>query len=80
MRRIFPVGFPILLLLSFCAAQDGTATLGSIRGEVVNRNQSGEPAVLPGARIVVHGPINKEAQSDALGAFAIETSKRVLPV
>lgn len=72
MRRIFPIGFSILLLLTLCSAQDSTATQGSIRGEVVTRNQNGEPAVLPDARIVLHGPINTEAQSDASGAFAIE--------
>jgi hypothetical protein len=72
MRRIFPVGFSILMLLTFCSAKDGTATLGSIRGEVVTRNQNGEPAVLPGAHVVLHGPINKEAKSDASGAFSIE--------
>jgi Carboxypeptidase regulatory-like domain len=73
MRRIFPVGFSILLLLAFCSAQDNIATQGSIRGEVVTRNQNGEPAVFPNARIVLHGPINTEAQSDASGAFAIDS-------
>jgi len=71
MRRIVPVGFSILLLLTFCSAQDSTAPQGSIRGVIVAKNQNGEPAVLPDARIVLHGPTNKEAQSDASGAFAI---------
>ena len=72
MRRKFPVSFSVLLLLNLCFAKDNIATEGSIRGEVVTRNQNGEPAVFPNARIVLHGPINAEAQSDASGAFAID--------
>ena len=72
MRRMVPVGSSILLLLAFCSAQHSTATQGSIRGEVVSRNQNGEPAVFANARIVLHGPINTQAQSDASGAFAID--------
>jgi hypothetical protein len=60
MRRIVPVGFSILLLLTFCSAQDNTATQGSIRGEVVARNQNGEPAVLPDARIVLNALMHSE--------------------
>src|SRR5262249_15268199 len=72
MRRILLTGFSTLVLLAFSFAQDRPAATGSIRGEVVTRNQNGETAVLPGARIVLHGPINKEAQSDASGAFVID--------
>ncbi|HEV2732601.1 MAG TPA: carboxypeptidase regulatory-like domain-containing protein, partial [Terriglobales bacterium] len=72
MRRCLPVVFSTLVLLASCFAQDDHAAMGSIRGEVVTRNQNGEPAVLPDARIVLHGPINKEAQSGASGAFAID--------
>jgi hypothetical protein len=72
MRRISFIVFSTLLLLVRCFPQDGPATPGSIRGEVVTKTQNGEPAVLPEARIVLHGPVNKEAQSDARGAFAID--------
>jgi len=44
---------------------------GSIRGEVVTKTKSGEEAVFPNAHIVLRGPADKEAQSDARGAFVI---------
>jgi TonB dependent receptor/Carboxypeptidase regulatory-like domain len=72
MRRIFLVGCSILVLLTFCFPQHGPAAPGSIRGEVVTKTQNGEPAVLPDAHIVLYGPTNREAQSDARGAFAID--------
>jgi len=73
MRRISLIVFSTLVLLICCFAEDGPATPGSIRGEVVTKTQGGEPAVLPDARIVLHGPINKETQSDARGAFAVDS-------
>jgi len=78
MRRIWPVGFSILLLLVFCSPQDSTATQGSIRGEVVTRNQNREPAVFPNARIILHGPINREAQSDASSPDPVLTTVEFL--
>jgi TonB dependent receptor/Carboxypeptidase regulatory-like domain len=72
MRRISLIAFSTLVLLVHCLAEDGSPTWGSIRGQVVTKTQDGEPAVLPDARIVLHGPINKETQSDARGAFAID--------
>src|SRR6266478_3527457 len=72
MRRISFIVFSALLLLVRCFPQDGPAAPGSIRAKVVTKTQNGEPAVLPEARIVLHGPVNKEAQSDARGAFAID--------
>ena len=36
------------------------------------KGTNGEPAVLPGARIVLRGPITKETESDTQGAFAID--------
>lgn len=72
MRRILMAGVSTLVLLSFSFAQADRETMGSIRGQVVTRNQDGETAVLPDARVVLHGPTNKEAQSDASGAFAID--------
>ncbi len=73
MRGISLIVFSTLVLLICCFAEDGPATPGSIRGEIVTKTQNGEPAVLPDARIVLHGPINKETQSDARGAFAIDS-------
>ena len=71
MRRVSLIVFSTLILFIHCVAQDASAP-GSIRGEVVTRNENGEPAVLPHASIVLRGPINKDAQSDAQGAFAID--------
>jgi len=71
-RKILLIVFSTLVLLVGCFAEGKPATPGSIRGAVVTKTQNGEPAVLPDARIVLHGPINKETQSDARGAFAID--------
>jgi hypothetical protein len=60
-----------LVLLIPCLAKDNL-TSGSIRGEVVTAAGDGEPAVLPHARIVLHGPANKETESDAQGAFVVD--------
>jgi hypothetical protein len=46
----------ILLSLALAFAQGASSTYGLIRGEVFTKGVNGEPAVLPGARIVVHGP------------------------
>src|SRR6266550_3902790 len=72
MRRISFIVFSTLALLVPCFPQDRPATSGSIRGNVFTTTQNGEPAVLPGARIVLHGLVNKETESDAQGAFAID--------
>lgn len=71
MRRIPLIVLLTLMLAVHCFSQDSTAS-GSIRGEVVTRNQNGEPAVLPGARIFLHGAITKETESDAKGAFVVD--------
>ena len=72
MRKILLIVFSTLLLLVRCFPKGDPATPGSIRGEVVTKTQNGEPAVLPDARIVLHGPVSKETQSDPQGAFAID--------
>ncbi len=72
MRRISLIVLSTLVLLVPCFPQDRPATSGSIRGNAFTTTQNGEPAVLPGARIVLHGLIKKETESDAQGAFAID--------
>src|SRR6266436_10262203 len=62
----------ILLFVLPAFAQDGSIASGSIRGDVFTKGTNGEPAVLPGALIVLHGPITKETESDAKGAFAVD--------
>ena len=46
--------------------------LGLLRGDVFAKGTNGEPAVLPGARIVLRRPITEETEWDTLGAFAID--------
>ena len=73
MRRLPFIVISTLALLVRCFPNDAIAEKsGSFRGEVVTRHQNGVPAVLLAARIVLHGPMNKETQSDATGAFAID--------
>jgi hypothetical protein len=62
----------MLLFLGLGFAQGSSLAFGSIRGDVFMKGTNGEPAVLPGVRIVLHGPINKETESDAQGAFAVD--------
>ena len=72
MRQLFGTGLSVLLFLGLGFAQGGYPAPGSIRGDVFTKGTNGEPAVLPGVRIVLHGPITKETESDVLGAFAID--------
>jgi outer membrane receptor protein involved in Fe transport len=72
MRTLIGIALAILLFLGPCFAQRNSPALGSVRGDVFTKGTNGEPAVLPSARIVLHGPITRETESDALGAFAID--------
>jgi hypothetical protein len=72
MRVLIGIAFTIPLLLAACFAQSNSPAPGSIRGDVFMKGTNGEPAVLPGVRIVLHGPITRETESDAQGAFAID--------
>jgi hypothetical protein len=62
-----------LLFVLPAFAQNGSIASGSIRGDVFTKGTNGEPAVLPGVLVVLHGPITKETESDAQGAFAIDS-------
>jgi len=72
MRTLIGMALAILLLLGLGFAQGCSPVFGSIRGDVFTKGTNGEPAVLPGARIVLRGPITKETESDTQGAFAID--------
>jgi hypothetical protein len=72
MRTLIGIALAILLLLGLDFAQGSSLALGSIRGDVFTKGTNGEPAVLPGARIVLRGPITRETESDTQGAFAID--------
>ncbi|MCU1301296.1 MAG: Outer rane receptor for ferrienterochelin and colicin [Candidatus Sulfotelmatobacter sp.] len=73
MRKSTAYVASILLFVFPAFAQSGSTESGSIRGDVFTKGTNGEPAVLPGVRIVLHGPITKETESDAQGAFAIDS-------
>jgi len=62
----------ILLLVLPALAQSGSTASGSIRGDVFTKGTNGEPAVLSGVFIVLHGPITTEIESDGQRAFAID--------
>jgi hypothetical protein len=72
LRHFSGSGLSVLLFLGLGFAQGGSPAPGSIRGDVFTKGMNGEPAVLPGVRIVLHGPTTKETESDAQGAFAID--------
>src|SRR5580658_6192905 len=72
MRTLIGIASALLLIVGLGFAQGGSPAFGSIRGDVFTRGTNGEPAVLPSVRVVLHGPITKETESDALGAFAID--------
>jgi hypothetical protein len=72
MRILIGIAFAMLLFQGLDFTQGSSPTSGSIRGDVFTKGTNGEPAVLPGIRIVLHGPITEETESDAQGAFAID--------
>jgi len=73
LRRLSGIGLSVLLFLGLGFAQGGSPPPGSIKGDVFTKGTNGEPAVLPGVRIVLHGPVTRETESDAQGAFAIDS-------
>ena len=86
MRESVAYVVSILLFGLPALGQSGSTASGSIRGDVFTKGTSGEPAVLPSVVVVLHGPITKETESDAKGAFAVDglppgpiRSKRMLP-
>jgi hypothetical protein len=72
MQTLIGIALVILLLLSLGFAHGSSPALGSIRGDVFTKGTNGEPAVVPGAQMVLRGPVTRETESDAQGAFAID--------
>jgi hypothetical protein len=72
LRRLSGGGLSVPRFLGLGSAQGGSLRPGSIEADVFTRGTNGEPAVLPSVRIVLRGPVTKETESDALGAFAID--------
>jgi Carboxypeptidase regulatory-like domain len=72
LRAFVDTALSILLSLVAAFAQGASLAYGSIRGEVFTKSANGEPAVLSGVGIVLHGPVTKDTESDAQGAFAVD--------
>ena len=72
MRRLSGTTLSIRLLLGLGFAQGSSSAHGSIRGDITPKGTNGEPAVLPGVLIVLHGPVTRGTESNAQGAFAID--------
>jgi hypothetical protein len=70
MRTLIGIVLAILLLLGLGFAQGSSP--GSTRDDVFTKGTNGEPAVVPGAQIVLRGPVTRETELDAQGAFAID--------
>jgi hypothetical protein len=56
MRTLVVAVLCILLFLVAGFSEGGSPAPGSMKGEVFTKGTSGEPAVLPDARIVLTGP------------------------
>ncbi len=72
MRKSVAYVVSILLFVLPAFAQSSSTASGSIRGDVFTKGTNGELAVSPGVLIVLHGPVTKETESDAKGAFAVD--------
>jgi hypothetical protein len=72
MRALIVIAWVILPFLGQGSAQGGSVATGSITGDVFTKGTHCERAVLPGALIVIHGPITKETESDTKGAIAVD--------
>jgi hypothetical protein len=72
MREWGAFAVSILLFVLPAFAQNSSLASGSIRGNAFTKGTNGEPAALLGVVIVLHGPLTKETESDAKGAFAVD--------
>jgi hypothetical protein len=72
MRTLIGIALVILPVLGHAFAQGSSVPPGSIRGDVFAKGTNRKTAVLPEARIVLRGPVTRETESDAQGAFAID--------
>ena len=72
MRKSVADVVSILLFVLPAFAQSSSTASGSITGDVFTKGANGELAVSPGVLIVLHGPITRETESGAQGAFVID--------
>lgn len=64
--------FPAFFTVACCFAQTVALAPGAIMGEVFNIGTDGQRAVVPGAQITLHGPVERQAESDASGQYHFE--------
>jgi len=64
--------FSAFLTLACCLAQDAKLAPGSIAGEVFTTDADGQRALVPGARISIRGPVNRQTESNSSGQYHFE--------
>ena len=62
----------VFLTLVCCFAEDVKLSTGTIAGEVFNIGADGQRAVVPGARVSLRGPAERQTESDATGQYRFE--------
>ena len=73
MRALIGILLVILPFVVLAPAEASSAAPGTIRGELFTKGTNGEPAVMPGVLIIIPGPISKETELYAKGAFAVDS-------
>jgi hypothetical protein len=63
----------ILLLVGLGFVHGPSSPPGSIRGDVITKETSGEPVALLVTLIVLRGLLTRETGWDAMGAFAVDS-------
>ena len=58
--------------LTCCLAQEARVAPGSIAGEVFTTSSDGQRELVPGARVILRGPVERETESDAIGRYRLE--------
>ena len=82
LRRLSGTELSVLRFLGLGFVQGSS----SPQRDELTKGTNGEPAVVPGVRVVLRGPITREPESDLKGVFAIDGllreftgSRRMLP-
>ena len=70
MRRLFDSALCTLLFLSLGLTQGSSLPSQSITGDIFTKGTNAEPAVLPSVLMVIRGPLTKDTELCATGAFA----------
>jgi len=73
MRRTVLIAISLLVPALHSSPQEAAATNGSIRGDVFTRTEAGQTSAVAGVRIVLHGPADRETQSDSEGRYVFDS-------